>query len=183
MTTCGMRASTNQGKDKRKESRMHTESKKQGNNNASHRGQTNTASRRGQKDIVSPRDGTTMLLTEDNQTLPLAEARRISSLPETGQHCLSQRREGALSLAETEQHCLSQRLEGKQGETKLLFPHHGTRDTFESILIWWTLITDNGDAFQLTRNSLDTFHPRDKRCHVCRDFTAARCDHRATDYT
>ena len=41
---------------------------------------------------------------------------------------------------------------------------------------------ENRDAFKLTRNSLDTFHPRDKRCHVCRDFTAARCDHRATGY-
>ena len=42
---------------------------------------------------------------------------------------------------------------------------------------------ENRDAFQLTRNSLDTFHPRVKLCHVCRDFTAARCDHRATGYT
>ena len=41
---------------------------------------------------------------------------------------------------------------------------------------------ENRDAFTLTRISLDTFHPGDKRCHVCRDFTAARCDHRASGY-
>ena len=113
VTTCGMRASTNQGTDKREKSRMHTESKIQRNNNASRRGQTNTASRRGQKDTVSRRDGT---------TLPLAEA-------------------GTLSLAEIEQHCLSQRRKGKQGKNKLLFPHRGTRDTFELIRICWTLTT------------------------------------------
>ena len=152
-------ACINQPRNRHKEkSRIQTESQIQGNNNASRRCQTNTASRRGQKDTVSRRDGT---------TLPLAEA-------------------GTLSPAETEQHCFSQRREGKQGKTKLLFPHRGTRDTFEKIRICWTLEIkrrENRDAFHLTRNSLDTLHPRDKRCHVCRDFTAPRCDHRANGYT
>ena len=123
-------------RQKGKESRMQTESKIQGNNNASRRGQPNTASRRGQKDTLSHRDVT---------TLPLAEAGRETNM------------------------------------NKLLFPHHGTRDTFELIRICWTLKTTCREkgCFQLTRNSLDTSHPRDKRCHVCRIFTAARCDHRA----
>ena len=42
-TTCWMRASTNQGTDKREKSRKHTESKIQGDDNTSHRGPTNTA--------------------------------------------------------------------------------------------------------------------------------------------
>ena len=108
---------------------------------------------------------TTMPLAEAKPTLPLAEARRT------------------LSLAETEQH--SQRREGTQRKNKLWFRHHGTGDTFELIRICWTLKSTcrEQDAFQLTRNSLDTIHPRGKRCHVCRDFTAARCDHGANGYT
>ena len=112
MTTCGMRASTNQGTDKREKSRMHTESKIQGNNNASRRGQTNIASRRGQKD----------------------------TLAETGQHYLSQRWEHCHSQRQNNV-ASSQRREEKQGKNKLLFPHRGTRDTFELIHICWTLNT------------------------------------------
>ena len=110
---------------------MHTESKIQGNNDASCRGQTNTASRRGGNS-------------------------------------------------------LSQRREGKQGKNQIVVST--SRDTgylrIDSHLLDASKPNaENRDAFQLTRNSLDTFHQRDKRCHVCRDFTAARCDHKANGYT
>ena len=100
----------------------------------------------------------------------------------SNKHCLWQRPEGTLSRRDRTTLSIA---EGKQGNTKLLIPHHGTRDTIKSIRIRWTLKkpnAENRDTFQLTRNSLDTFHPRNKRCQVCRDFTAARCDHRATGY-
>ena len=96
MKTCRIRASTTV-QTKRKEARMQTESKIQGNKCLSQRPEghclsqrrDNTASRRG-GNTVSRRDGTKM---------PLAEAGR------------------------------------KTKKNKWLFPHHGTRDTFDSHLL------------------------------------------------
>ena len=110
MTTCGMRASTNQGTDKREKLRMHTESKIQGNNDASHRGQTNTASGRQRPEGYC------------------LSQRRDNTASHRGGNTVSRRDRTTLSLAE-----------GTQGSTKLLIPHHGTRDTIKSIRICWTL--------------------------------------------
>ena len=66
----------------------------------------------------------------------------------------------------------------KKGKRSRCCHTAGHGDTLELNRICWTLKTKRRK--QGSRNLLDTFHPRDKRCHVCRDFTAARCDHRAT---
>ena len=130
MTTCGMGAST-KGQTKRKESRMQTESKIQGNNNASRRGQP------------------------------------ISQRPE--EHCLSQRRDNTasrrggntLSLAET----------GQQRKTNCCFhiTGHGMPSNCFASVGRLHSNEENRDAFKLTRNSLDTFHPkRQALLHVSR---------------
>ena len=93
----------------------------------------------------------------------------LSQRPETRQHCLSQRREHCLSQR---QNNIASRRGGKENEEKPNCCFHivGTRDTFELIRIGWTLKkpnAENRDALQLTRNSLDTFHPRDKYVATC----------------
>ena len=103
----------------------------------------------------------------------------------SNKHCLSRRPEG---------YCLSQRRDntasrrgGKENKEKpnccFHIAGHGIPSSSFASVGRLKPNAENRDAFQLTRNSLDTFHPRDKRCHACRDVTAARCDHRATRYT
>ena len=142
---------------------MHTESKIQGNNNASRRG----------GDTVSLRQNNICLSQRRDNT---ASRRGGNTVSLRQNSCLSQRRDNTASrrggnTVSLRQNDIVSRRDGKK--------------TRRDQIIVSTLRpnADNRDAFQWTRNSLDTFHLTDKRCHVCRDFTAARCDHRATGYT
>ena len=101
----------------------------------------------------------------DCATMLLAESGPTTSLAETGNHGLSQRRDT--------KHGLSQRRNTKQqskGKSCLQnFARHGFKN-----------ITRLSNHFHGFASSWSLLNQRTKRCCVCRDFTAARCDHKAT---
>ena len=99
-----------------------------------------------------------------------------TSLAETGNHGLSQRRghqTRPLAEAGHQTHGLSQRRNTKQQRKGKGWLQKLTRHGFKNI-------TRHLDRFHRFASSWSLLNQRTKRCCVCRDFTGSHCDHKAT---
>ena len=108
------------------------------------------------QNLPTPLDWATMLLAESGPT---------TSLAETGNHGFSQRR--------CTKHAFSQRRNTKQQSKGKSWLQNFARHGFNNI-------TKHLNHVHGFASSWSLLNQRTKRCCVCRDFTAARCDHKAT---